>query len=484
MAFDDDEATPASNIAVMEDDDAAAEDGLPDYQLFASMLNKKNVSSKSIRKGEKDFESHGTRSQEDTLEASRQALENVLAYTRTHRPDSWVRGWYFPDWWSDKSSDDGRDPFLRHRVVVVEHERGGWMKDIGRTATGTNRDEPGIGRLWLLPEEALYLVERGTLDLWWPDLPLSELLPNDKQAAVEARERFVIDNFDVGLPLTLEAAYALLVGYDDEPGRTSLPKFQVYSHLKRAGFRILRAPSAQALPATTTDVCARPTPPSLWQWLVSLFGRNADARPKLRTVGPLVTPGLYRTYTDIYRQLELVPRHRPNAAMQEQQQQQQQHGTPPQEPFRVHFHVWKSGGLPFSKKKPPPPDFRIAVTDTAGSGLPTLSQLDALFGSVPPDRPGENMQGPGRLYQRIRHGYRNVIVAVVDWGLVNFMRFGEAAFGEEKLFERFDGRGQNSRGGRRGGRGGGRGRGRGRGGGGGKAGRGGERGGWKCYQWH
>ncbi|RDA91149.1 hypothetical protein CP533_0453 [Ophiocordyceps camponoti-saundersi (nom. inval.)] len=447
MAFDDDENILADNAAAVEDEDVAAEDGLPDYRLFASMLNKKNVSSKSIRKGEKDFESHGTRSQEEALEASRQALENVLAYTRTHRPESWVRGWFFPDWCSERPSNDGRDPFSRHRVVVVEHERGGWMKDIGRTATGSNREEPGIGRLWLLPEEALYLVERGTLDLWWPDLPLAELLPSDKEAAAAAKERFVIDNFDVGLPLTLEAAYALLVGYDDEPGKTSLSKFQVYSHLKRAGFRILRAPSAEAPPATT-DVFPRPPPPSLWQWLVSLFGRNADARPKLRSVGPLVAPGLYRSYADIYRQLELVPRHRPDAAMQ-------QRGTP-QEPFRIHYHVWKSGGPPFSKTKPPPPDFRVAVTDTAGSGLPTLGQLDALFGSVPPEPPGENLQGPGRLYQRLRHGYRNVIIAIVDWGLVNFMRFGDAAFGEEKLFERFDSRGQASRGGKMGGRGGGR----------------------------
>lgn len=26
-------------------------------------------------------------------------------------------------------------------------------------------------RIWLLPEEALYLIERGNLDIRWPDLP-------------------------------------------------------------------------------------------------------------------------------------------------------------------------------------------------------------------------------------------------------------------------------------------------------------------------
>ncbi|PHH79679.1 hypothetical protein CDD83_3846 [Cordyceps sp. RAO-2017] len=447
----------------------AMEDDMPDYKLFAAMFEKRGVSSKTIRKGEKDFESHGTRSQDAALENSRSALEEVLRYTRVHRADAWIRGWYFPDRWGPRSADgdgddsDGRDPWLGHRVVVVEHEKGGWMKDIGRTATGSDKDRPGIGRLWLLPEEALHLVERGTLDLWWPDLPLSELLP---RGAPPSREGFGPDDYDVGLTLSLEAAYSLLVGYDADRGKTTLPKYQVYAHLKRAGYHVLRAPppaAADSHPSPPPPPPApAPAPTALWQWFSSLLGWGRGAEPK--PLGPLVSPGIYRAYGPIYRQLALLPRHRPA----EQQQQ-----APPQEPFRVCYHVWKPGGAPFSKKSPPAPDFRVAVADTRGSGLPTLEQLDALLASTPPDPPGEAMQGPGRLYQRLRHGHRNVVVAVVDSGLVNFMRFGEAAFGEERLFERFDARGGGR--GRGGKRGGGRGRGRGRGRGG--RGRGGPRGG-------
>ncbi|KAF4585636.1 tRNA splicing endonuclease subunit [Ophiocordyceps camponoti-floridani] len=439
MAFDDDENLLVSNIAGGgAPEDEGPEDGLPDYQLFGSMSGKKKknkLSSQSIRKGEKDFESHGTRSQEDALEASRKALEDVLSHTRIHRPETWVRGWYFPDWWSQQESDDGRDPWLRHRVVVVEHERGSWMKDIGRTATGSDKQLPGIGRLWLLPEEALYLVERGTLDLWWPDLSLGELLPAGKRPEPE---RIAIDNYDVGLPLSLEAAYALLIGYGSEKGMTSLAKYQVFTHLKRAGYHVLRAPP-EAPPVTAY---LRPTPSSsLWQWLFALLGRGIKTtRPSPSPVGPLVAPGIYRSYGDIYRQLELLPRHDPSGASVEHREAE--------EPFRVHFHVWKADGAPFSKKSPPPADFRIAVADNSDSGVPTLEQLDALFRSTPWDPPGETMRGPGRLYQRIRHGHRNVLIAIVDRGLVNFMRFGEAAFGEEKLFERFDGRGEGGRGGR------------------------------------
>lgn len=39
------------------------------------------------------------------------------------------------------------------------------------------------------------------------------------------------------------------------------------------------------------------------------------------------------------------------------------------------------------------------------------------------------------LYMRLRHGYRNVILAVVDQGVVSFLRVGDAAFGREKIYK-------------------------------------------------
>lgn len=39
------------------------------------------------------------------------------------------------------------------------------------------------------------------------------------------------------------------------------------------------------------------------------------------------------------------------------------------------------------------------------------------------------------MYMRLRHGYRNVILAIVDQGVVSYLRVGDAAFGKEKLFE-------------------------------------------------
>lgn len=39
------------------------------------------------------------------------------------------------------------------------------------------------------------------------------------------------------------------------------------------------------------------------------------------------------------------------------------------------------------------------------------------------------------MYMRLRYGYRNVILAVVDHGVVSYLRVGDAAFGKEKLYK-------------------------------------------------
>lgn len=457
-------ATEGENTPTAEE---TMEDEMPDYNLFASMFEKKGVSSKTIRKGEKDFEQHGTRSQHSALEQSRRALEDVLSYTRTHRPDNWTRGFCFPDWWIDEQNvaTDYEGMWLKDRVVVMEHERGSWMKDIGRVAIGS-REQLGIGKLWLLPEEALYLIERGTVDLWWPWMEFEELLPRGSPSSSQIRKGFGINDYDAGIPLSLESAYSIFIGFEGERGKITLPKYQVFTHLKRAGYIIMRAPLEEQLEPVA------PPPMTLWQWFFSIL--NWEGQPKQKPFGPLIEPGLYRGYRSVYQRLALLPRHNPLAPISTPATPNH---TPPEEPFRVHFHVWKPGATGFSKKKPPPPDFRIAVTDTYETFVPTLEQIGTLLEATPYDPAPEIWQGPGKLYQRLKHGHRNVLVAVVDRGLVNFMRFGEGAFGEEKLYERFDsngGRGRGRGGKRGGGGGGGRGgRGRGRGGGGRGRGRGG-----------
>ncbi|KAJ0302223.1 hypothetical protein COL516b_007275 [Colletotrichum fioriniae] len=460
---DDDNPTAAPAAAQLNNDsgagDEAEDEGLFDMRLFASMFNKKGVASQAVRKGQKDFESHGTKAQENALETSRQVIEEVLGYTRVHR-DTWSKGWYFPDYWPEimEAIEDGdtsglakpeylqefmtetRPIYAKERVVVVEELKGPQARSMGRVIRGLKTPRPALGKLWLLPEEALFLVERGSLELWWPYRELKEILPPTEVKSAEEQtdpeDAEPEDEFDIGVPLSLQAAYSFFIGLDGERGKISLPKYQVYSHLRRLGYYVQRVPPEHTESTPTPEAPRK----SLWQWLVSLLQRPAAAPATPPPYGPLVKPGVYRQYSIVYKQLELLSRFQPSPAPQELKQAD--------DPYKIHWHVWKPSKHPNLRVTDlPPPDIRIAVADARDDAIPDIEEISALLESTPFDPPDPvSMGGPGRLYQRLRHGYRNVLVAVVDRGLVNFMRFGQAAFGEEMLYERFDNRGVDAEG--------------------------------------
>lgn len=128
---------------------------------------------------------------------------------------------------------------------------------------------------------------------------------------------------------------------------------------------------------------------------------------------------------DIFRRLSLVPWYDPVTPKSPAPR------TSP--PFRVVYYVYKPS-TPFKKTAPPDPDFRIAVVNAqTQTTIPTLSQLGALLESTPLDPPrSEKMDR--QLYMRLRHGYRNVILAIVDQGVVSYLRMGDSAFGKEKIY--------------------------------------------------
>ncbi|KAI3341450.1 tRNA-splicing endonuclease subunit sen54 N-term-domain-containing protein [Ustulina deusta] len=483
MPFDDEDLAPASFNSASDDVLFDAEDGdqAQDFRLFTSLLaspgRKSQASGKAIRRGEKDFESHGTRAQESVLESSRSAMHEVLSYTRQHQPRNALRGWYFPDRWADmppesesmthtatnkqsgsrtaKSRDTVQGLFARERVVALESDKSTMLSSTGRVVTTAEKFSPGRLKTWLLPEEALFLIERGTLDLWWPARGIEDIFPADEEPEASQANLEKLEDYELGVPLSLQAAYALFIGRDGERGKISLEKYQVYSNLRRTGYRVLRATPLPHQPPLSQ------TPRSLWQWLFSLLQNTSDPFALYSSYpgyGPLVRPGLYRSYVPIFEQLALVQRHKPTplAASSEVPQ--------PQDPFKIHFHLWKSTSS-FMKTRPPPPDFQMAVVDARDSSVPTLEQLDALLLSTPwnPPEKNEGKQGAGFVYKRLQHGWRNAILAIVDRGLISYMRFSEMAFGEELLYKNTNTRPRAKRGGRAGrGRGGGRGRGRGR----------------------
>jgi tRNA-splicing endonuclease subunit Sen54 len=478
MAFDDDEnAVPRPSDPAQAREDAAAaaeealEDEMPDFRHFAALINKKGKGSQAIRKGGKDFESHGTRAQENVLEESRQAMEGILHYTRIHKEDTWIRCWYFPEWWAEedekldvaearlqKTSPPTTAIYRRERVVVMEKHRGKHSIIQGRVIPGVGREMPAKSKLWLLPEEALYLVERGTIDLWYPAKDISELVPglpalegseagpevdqdDVPESKVEATVSQKMEEYEDGVPLSLEGAYSLLVGHDGERGKIFLPKYQVYSHLKRAGYHVLRAPHTTACPEANRFPQQTKT---IWQWLFSLISPKGPFIQQ--PYGPLVQPGFYRKYSLIYPQLDLIQRHKPAAKPVRVRE--------PEDPFKVFYHVWKKD---FSVHEHPPPDFRVCVVDARETSVPSLDQISVLLDSCAYDPPDTSLKGRGALYRRLKHGHRSVIIAVVDCGLVNFMRFGDGAFSEEPIWAEFDNKGRGTRGNKGAPRGGGRG---------------------------
>jgi tRNA-splicing endonuclease subunit Sen54 len=74
--------------------------------------------------------------------------------------------------------------------------------------------------------------------------------------------------------------------------------------------------------------------------------------------------------------------------------------------------------------------------------MPTLPQISSLLESTPLDPPVGNKP----LYVRLKNGYRNVILAVVDQGVVSYLKIADAAFGKEKIYEAQAPRGNKLRG--------------------------------------
>jgi len=300
-------------------------------------------------------------------------------------------------------------------------------------------------RLWLLPEEVLYLLERGTLDVRWPATP--------EEAA----------KGELGLPMSLQGGYAMFIGdFDAHDGALTFERYSVYTALKRQGYIVLRAPSWNGPGLPIAKECFPPLqrrtmdvgllhPSRLWQAIFGKAGSGADAPGD----GPLVRDGVYRTYADIYRRLALIGFH--DTSINEQGQADVLPITDPA--FRITYHVYKPNNTTFKKSAPGPPDFRIAVVDGRKRPVPTLDQLSSLLDTVPYTPPKQD----AHFYAKIKNGYKNVILAVVDQGITSYLRLTDSVFGKERIYERMGAGPSAKRGGRgggRGGRGGGRGRGR------------------------
>lgn len=298
-------------------------------------------------------------------------------------------------------------------------------------------DERRGQRMWLLPEEVIYLLERGSLDVRWPTA----------DEVADGNE---------GLPMSLQGAYAMFIG---NHSNLTFERYSVFASLKRSGYIVHRAPSWNSPGPRPGPDCYATIPSMPHQpWYVGLSSYFSSCWYIWSTIKyytgneeadeyQLASPKLYRSYDEIYRRLALIPYYDPSKSLGPR------YTAPVTDPvYRITYHVWKPGSTTYKKSAPGPPDFRVAVVNARESSVPTLEQISALLETVPYQPPVENAQ----LFQKLKHGYKSVILAVVDQGVVSYLRFADAAFGREKLYERKS----HGSGGKRGGFRGGRGRGR------------------------
>lgn len=329
---------------VVEDITDEAQDWrfLTDYNSKANALPKR---------GEKDFEPDGTQVQSAILQESRDAMYKALSGERKHSAKNHVTATWFKNL----------------GMAKVDAVRSSHFSSMGKA------DSNGV--VWLLPEEVVYLVERGSMECWYPE----------------------------GVPMTLQAVYASCIR---SPG--DLERLQVFSYLKKAGFIVLRA--GDDLSTFNPEIVTKGfNLREYWQSGLQLL-KKMHSKP--------------RTFESMFQTLELIPYHRP-----------------PHHPVtlspnkgsslhRIDFIAWKPSATNFKKTNPPPPDYYISVIDAREHSMPDLSSVERLFNSVPVNEKTASLTQT----QRLKEGWRNVILSIVDSGLISFFKISDISFGEEKVY--------------------------------------------------
>jgi tRNA-splicing endonuclease subunit Sen54 len=83
-------------------------------------------------------------------------MHNALSFQRIHQPKKHVLAYYHAE----------------SNMAYTNDAKGPLFKNMGKVFAG--KEDPlgprlaGENRIWLLPEEAIYLLERGTIDIRWP----------------------------------------------------------------------------------------------------------------------------------------------------------------------------------------------------------------------------------------------------------------------------------------------------------------------------
>ncbi|KAL2313708.1 putative tRNA-splicing endonuclease subunit sen54 [Schizosaccharomyces pombe] len=366
-----DEDNPFTNLETTVD----VTEEIQDWR-FLSNVEKDQGTYTIPKRGQKDFEPDGTNKQHSALDLSRKAMFDALSVERLISAKHVI----IATWNAQKG------------MSCVEKAHGPLFKTMG-TADSQNR-------MWLLPEETLYLVERGSMECWSEE----------------------------GLPMSLQAVYSASI-----PLCGSLENYLVYAHLRRCGFSVIRS---NLVPVKEDEYRCDSKIMNFKDLLFLGLGKASQilqtfnfrklAFPfsKRRRQSILLHDTFY-TYEEVYHDLQIVRGYVPIACNLI---------TSSDSLFQITFHAYKPSAS-FKKSALSEPDFRICVVSSQDTLLPTIFEIDALFSSIPLR---QNM--PQHMFQRLKEGYRNIIIAIVDYGVISYIRLSDVCF-EEKVYTDFSKKG-------------------------------------------
>ncbi|KAK4703574.1 tRNA-splicing endonuclease subunit Sen54, partial [Phenoliferia sp. Uapishka_3] len=388
------------------DEDEAAEDAPADWsKLSYHRDGTSHVIPFIPKRGEKDFEPIPpsdfptstneallSQHQINTLAQSRSALFTALASGSRHHSSRASNSFTWrPEVDGGRASLDGASTYGVHFSTVGSFN-------------AQRR------RLELLPEEALYLAERGTIELW-------------TETVGEGGELLRV-------PMSVQQAWAAIIGHDE----LTLERFNVYAQLKRLGYVLVRSRTPQptvirpvkttVAPRTAAQLFRLPFE-TLHQAFLQLF-RSLLNIPRLFAASPimlgvtrtlhagegrlrsLIGAGRWTSYDQIFARLQIVPSgwdtplprgplpKTPSVLTPLHPTSAPSSDLPSLEdfPYQTFYNIYKPV-TKFRKSAPPPPDFEIVVINAVTTPLPDLFEFGSMFDSAP-SPPGDTLLPPPR----------------------------------------------------------------------------------------
>ncbi|KAG1763639.1 hypothetical protein EDD22DRAFT_1022378 [Suillus occidentalis] len=322
----------------------------------------------------------------------------------------------------------------------------------------------GIHFSELLPEEALYLIERGALFCW-----------KDIQADLTG-----LDDVE-GAPMSVQQAFAEIIGKED----LTLEKYQVFAYLRRLGYVVTRTdPPSPSYPVPSPRIGGDGASLSFYGRLLSIFSlfttRSVHWWRPLRISRWIhhdksyscVHSTLLEAFNNescvgnVLKSLRVIPTGHSVAPHSSR-------ATPvaPSSPYKIFYNLYKPS-TNFRKTTPPQPDFQIVVINARTAFVPSLYELTELFNVLPetppplprkrgtppvvqlspaavvspastsifrhifswllPSSTPQPISSQPRLhpFAALKAGKKNIVIAAVDSGNISFFRFSQGAFEE------------------------------------------------------